>query len=97
MTPSASRRSFRLLEDRRQLRLARLRARYVVSPLSNGTLATLVALSRHGGLTWDCVIPTELVRRYKPDPSVYRRALELLDVRPDEVADSGSGTLTALG
>ena len=66
--------------------LARLRARYVVSPLSNGTLATLVALSRHGGLTWDCVIPTELVRRYKPDPSVYRRALDLLGARPEEVA-----------
>jgi 2-haloacid dehalogenase len=66
--------------------LARLRRSYVVSPLSNGTLATLVALSRHGGLTWDCVIPTELVRRYKPDPDVYRRALELLNARADEVA-----------
>ena len=65
--------------------LERLRRRFVLSPLSNGTLATLVALSRHGGLVWDCVLATELVGAFKPDPRVYERAVELLADRPEHV------------
>jgi 2-haloacid dehalogenase len=53
--------------------------------LSNADLAELVGLSRHGALSWHGLLSGELVKAFKPDPAVYRMALELLDVRPDEV------------
>lgn len=52
--------------------LARLRQRYVLTTLSNSTLATLVALSRNAGLDWDCVLSVELAHAFKPAPVTYR-------------------------
>jgi 2-haloacid dehalogenase len=65
--------------------LARLREQYVVSTLSNGSMALLVDLAKAGGLTWDCVLSAELVRAYKPDPVVYQTATALLDCAPHQV------------
>jgi 2-haloacid dehalogenase len=65
--------------------LARLRHRYLVSTLSNGNVALLVALSRHAGLVWDCVLSAELFEHYKPDPEVYLGAARLLDLPPARV------------
>jgi 2-haloacid dehalogenase len=65
--------------------LTRLRARFVLATLSNGHVALLVDLARHGELPFDTILSAELAdRRYKPDPTVYRRALELLDAAPGE-------------
>ena len=65
--------------------LARLRERFVVCALSNGSMAQLVALAKFGGLTWDAVLSVELFRAYKPDPRVYLGAAELLQLSPGEV------------
>jgi len=65
--------------------LARLRQQFVIAPLSNGNISLMIDMARHAGLPWDCVLGAELVRRYKPDPEVYRSAGEFLDVRPAEV------------
>jgi len=65
--------------------LARLRQQFVIAPLSNGNISLMIDMARHAGLPWDCVLGAELVRRYKPDPEVYRSAAEFLDVRPAEV------------
>jgi 2-haloacid dehalogenase len=65
--------------------LARLRRRYVTATLSNGGFALLTHLVKAAGLPFDCVISAELVRRYKPDPEVYRAAAELMDVAPAQV------------
>ena len=65
--------------------LARLRQRYVVATLSNGNVALLTNLSKQAGLTWDCILSAELVRRYKPDPEAYLGAVALLGLRPEEV------------
>ena len=64
--------------------MSRLRSRYVLTTLSNGGMAHLVDLSRAARLPFDCVLSTELVRTYKPDPRVYRLVPDLLAVRPDE-------------
>lgn len=45
----------------------------------------MVDLAKHAGLPWDCILSAEPVRRYKPDPEVYRIARELLGLRPEEV------------
>lgn len=65
--------------------LTRLRRKYVISPLSNGSFALLTNMAKHAGLPWDCIISTELVRTYKPDPKAYAAAYTLLGLEPDEV------------
>lgn len=62
--------------------LARLRARYVLAPLSNGGVAAMVHLARFAKLPWDCVLGAELARCYKPRPEVYETALALLGLEP---------------
>ena len=52
--------------------LARLKTRYVLSPLSNGNTSLLTRMAKFGGLPWDCVLGSDLVRHYKPDPEMYR-------------------------
>ena len=65
--------------------LARLRKRYTVATLSNGNMALLVNMAKHGGLPWDCVLSAELFHHYKPDREVYLGAARLLGLRPREL------------
>ena len=65
--------------------LARLRRRYIVTPLSNASFAGMVHLARHAALPWDCVITAENAGCYKPDPRVYRTACRLLGLAPAQV------------
>ena len=65
--------------------LARLRRRFIAVTLSNGPVALLVALARHGGLMWDAVLSAELVRRYKPHPETYLLVPRLFGVAPEQV------------
>ena len=65
--------------------LERLRRRAIVAALSNGNVALLVNMARHGGLCWDCVLSAELARHYKPDPEVYETAAALLGLEPHQV------------
>ena len=65
--------------------LTRLKKRFTIAPLSNGNIALMTAMAKHGGLPWDCVLGAELVRHYKPDREVYESAADFLDLRRDEV------------
>lgn len=65
--------------------LARLRRHFVVATLSNGHIALLVDLVRHGELSFDCVFSAELAGAYKPAPEVYLSAARLLRIDPSEL------------
>jgi 2-haloacid dehalogenase len=65
--------------------MARLRERFVVATLSNGSVALLVDLARHADVRFDAILSAEIFRHYKPDPETYRGALELLGVAPGEL------------
>lgn len=65
--------------------LTRLKARYVITTLSNGNLSLLTDMAKHAGLPWDCVISAELFGHYKPDPETYLGCAGLLDVAPGEL------------
>ena len=65
--------------------LRRLREKHVTATLSNGNLALLVNLSKHAGLSWDCILSAELARHYKPDLEVYQTASDLLGLPPKAV------------
>jgi 2-haloacid dehalogenase len=63
--------------------LTRLKTRYVLSTLSNGNFAWLVAIAKHCGLPFDCILTAENARCYKPAGPVYRLAIELLAEPPE--------------
>ncbi len=65
--------------------LKRLKKRYVIATLSNGNVALLTNMAKHGGLPWDCILSAELFGHYKPDPEAYQGAARLLGVEPGEV------------
>jgi 2-haloacid dehalogenase len=65
--------------------LEELRAHHVTAALSNGHVALLVDLARHGDLRFDRLLSAELAQAYKPAPEVYRMAARLLGVEPAEL------------
>jgi 2-haloacid dehalogenase len=65
--------------------LEALRRDRVTTTLSNGHVALLVDLARHGELRFDCMISAELMQVYKPAPEVYRGAASLLGLEPSEL------------
>ena len=65
--------------------LTRLKSRFIIASLSNGNVALLVNMAKHGGLPWDAVLSAELAGRYKPDREVYLKAADLLDLEPAAV------------
>jgi 2-haloacid dehalogenase len=77
--------------------LHRLRARFVIAPLSNGSFAMLTTMAKRAGLPWDCIISTDLFGTYKTDPATYRGAVDLLGLAPDAVmlVAAHSGDLAA--
>lgn len=65
--------------------LALLKRGHVIATLSNGNVALLVNLARHGRLPWDAVLSAELFHHYKPDPEAYLGAAAMLGHEPSEV------------
>jgi 2-haloacid dehalogenase len=62
-----------------------LRRKRVAAALSNGHVALLVDLARHGDLRFDCMLSAELVRAYKPEREAYLIAARLLGFEPAEL------------
>jgi 2-haloacid dehalogenase len=65
--------------------VSRLRKQFIVGPLSNASLRQEIELARSGGLTWDVLLGADLFGTYKPAPAIYKGALRLLQLRPEEV------------
>ncbi|MET1005661.1 MAG: haloacid dehalogenase type II [Propionibacteriaceae bacterium] len=65
--------------------LTALRSHYTVVALSNADVAELTGLSAYGGLSWHCALSGQLAHAYKPQPAVYRLALDLLGVDPARI------------
>ena len=65
--------------------LTRLKHKFIVAPLSNGNIALMTNMAKHGGLPWDCILGAELVRHYKPDREVYQSAADFLGLQVGSV------------
>ena len=63
----------------------RLKSRYTIATLSNGSFATLTQMAKRAGMPWDCIISTELRQTFKPEREAYLLAPTLLELEPDEV------------
>src|ERR1700678_3105702 len=65
--------------------LTRLKKKYTIAPLSNGNVALLADMGKHAGIPWDLILSAELARHYKPDREAYLTAVDLLELKPEEV------------
>lgn len=65
--------------------LRRLRAKFLLSPLSNGGVALLTRMAKRAAMPWDLILSGELFEGYKPEPKVYLGAARLLDLPPERV------------
>jgi 2-haloacid dehalogenase len=65
--------------------LARLKAKYVIAPLSNGNVALLLDMAKRAGIPWDTILGAEVARAYKPLPEAYLRTAQILGLAPAQV------------
>src|SRR5436190_3029576 len=65
--------------------LALLKRRHIIATLSNGNVALLVNMAKHGRLPSDTVLSAGLFHHHKPDPEAYLGAAALLGLEPSEV------------
>jgi len=65
--------------------LHRLKARYMIAPLSNGHIALIANMAKCAGLPWDAILEAEIARAYKPAPEAYLRSVEALAMIPAQV------------
>ena len=65
--------------------LQRLKSRYEVCVLANGTTRLQLDLARSSGLDFDLLLSSQLLGFAKPEPKIYVKALDLLRVKPEQV------------
>ncbi len=77
--------------------LTRLKARFIIGPLSNGNVSLLLNMAKFAGIPWDMIFGSDLFGHFKPDPETYLGVARLLDLRPDQVmmAAAHNGDLAA--
>jgi 2-haloacid dehalogenase len=78
----------------------RLRARFLMAPLSNGNISLQVDLARRNHFRWDAILGAEIAGDYKPKPRVYLAAAEALALAPAQcmmVAAHSSDLAAAAG
>ncbi|WP_419897457.1 haloacid dehalogenase type II [Roseomonas sp. USHLN139] len=65
--------------------LQRLKAGYIIAPLSNGNIRLMLDMAKRAGLPWDAILGAEVAQAYKPSPQAYLRTAEVLGLRPEQV------------
>ncbi len=65
--------------------LTRLKAGFIIAPLSNGNIALILNMAKRAGLPWDAILGAEVVQAYKPAPEVYLRTADVLAMEPEQI------------
>ena len=65
--------------------LTRLKAKYMIAPCSNGSIAMMTRVAKFGGLPWDCILGADIAQDYKPKLGVYLACAQALNLAPSEV------------
>ena len=81
------------------LGLTRLRAKYILSTLSNGNVSLLMNMAKNAGLPWDVILSSELTGHFKRDHEVYEKAADLLGLPHERImmVAAHKGDLQAAG
>ena len=65
--------------------LTRLKAGFIIAPLSNGNIVLMIDMAKRAGLPWDAILGAEVAQAYKPMPEAYLRTAEVLALRPQQL------------
>ena len=57
--------------------LTRLKTKFTIGTLSNGSFFLLANMAKHSGLPWDFLLSGDNIRHFKPDPETYLGAVEM--------------------
>lgn len=64
--------------------LTRLKAGYIIAPVSNGNIALITNMAKRAGLPWDVVLGAEVARAYKPMPEAYLNSAAAIGRAPSQ-------------
>ena len=64
--------------------LKRLRAQFLLAPVSNGNISLMVDLARRNDFPWDAILGAEIAGDYKPKARVYLASAHAFDLAPRE-------------
>ena len=70
--------------------LTRLKKKFVIATLSNGNVALLTNMAKHGGLPWDTILSAELVKKFKSEPEMYHSASQFLGLPMNQIVMSAA-------
>lgn len=65
--------------------LTLMKKKLIIGTLSNGNVALLTNMAKHGGLPWDLIGSAELVQAFKPDPKMYQSSSQFTGYPIDQV------------
>jgi 2-haloacid dehalogenase len=64
--------------------LKRLRAQFLLAPVSNGNISLMIDLARRNDFPWDAILGAEIAGDYKPKARVYLASAHAFDLAPRE-------------
>lgn len=65
--------------------LTRLKAKFIIGPLSNGNVSLLLNMAKYSAIPWDMIFGSDLFGHYKPDPETYLGVAKMLGLAPNQV------------
>ncbi|MEM7745353.1 MAG: haloacid dehalogenase type II [Pseudomonadota bacterium] len=65
--------------------LIRLKRRYVIGPLSNGSTMLLTNMAKRAGIPWDLIMSSDVTKAYKRHPNAYLNACSAMGLETHEV------------
>jgi len=65
--------------------LLRLRQKYLIGPLSNGSTVLLASMAKRAGIPWDVIMSSDVTRAYKRDPDAYLKACAAMGLETSQV------------
>ncbi|KAK7203071.1 haloacid dehalogenase type II [Myxozyma melibiosi] len=65
--------------------LTLLKSKFIISTLSNGNVKLQVDMAKYAKLPWDLILAGDIFKIYKPSPKVYLGAVEMLQLKPENV------------
>ena len=65
--------------------LLRLKRRYIIGPLSNGSTMLLANMAKRAAIPWDVIMSSDVTRAYKRHPQAYLKACEAMGLATDQV------------
>ncbi|SNX84348.1 uncharacterized protein MEPE_03057 [Melanopsichium pennsylvanicum] len=63
--------------------LQALSKRFKIGTLTNGNLNLMVDMAKNANLPWDFMCTADLLGCFKPDPEMYRKSMQLFDIKPE--------------